>query len=113
MKEPLDDFLKEVRDFAEEKEDQLKLKTSLVGSTASARLLSGLLILNVSLVLLTLLSFTAVLFVGDLIGSYAWGALIVSCIVLVVLVLLVAFRKKLFVNGFVRMFMEVFYGSEK
>lgn len=49
---------------------------------------------------------------GKLLGDYAAGAFIVSGVFLLILIVLFAFRKKMFVNSFVKLFVEVFFGRK-
>ena len=108
---------KELRDDVTEylglQQDRLKLETTKVASVSIARLLTAILILNVALIVLALLAFSAILGLGSLIGDYAAGAAIVTGVFVALLIALIFCRKRLFVNSFVRMFINLFYDGEE
>ena len=110
---PAKELTGDVKEYLSLKEDQLKLQTTKVASVSIARLLTAILILNVCLIVLALLAFTAILGLGALIGNYAAGAGIVTGVFIVGLVVLILCRKKLFVNQFVRMFINLFYDVQE
>ena len=53
-----------------------------------------------------------VFLIGDLIGSWAGAAFIVGGVFLLFLIVLCLLRRRLFVNMFVRLFVEVLYDEE-
>lgn len=110
---PAEDVIKDAKEYIGLKEDQIKLKTAKVASTSIARVLSAILVLNVALIVLFLLSITLIFLLGDLIGNYAAGAAIVTGFFFVLFLVLLLLRKKLFVSGFVKLFINLLYGEPK
>lgn len=110
---PAEDVIKDAKEYIGLKEDQIKLKTAKVASTSIARVLSAILVLNVALIVLFLLSITLIFLLGDLIGNYAAGAAIVTGFFFVLFLVLLLLRKKLFVSGFVKLFITLLYGEPK
>lgn len=110
---PAEDVIKDAKEYIGLKEDQIKLKTAKVASTSIARVLSAILVLNVALIVLFLLSITLIFLLGDLIGNYTAGAAIVTGFFFVLFLVLLLLRKKLFVSGFVKLFITLLYGEPK
>ena len=109
---PGEDFIKSASDYVDLKIDDLKLRTAKGLSLTISRLLSMILMLSVVSIVLMALAFGSVLFLGDLIGSYSLACLIVAAFFLIVLAILFVLRKKLFVNGFVKLFINLFFNEE-
>ena len=110
---PVKELADDVKDYIALKEDQLKLKTTKVASVSIARLLTAILILNVCLIVLALLAFTAILGLGSLLGNYAAGAGIVTAVFVLLLAVLYLCRKRLFVGSFIQMFIKLFYDEQE
>lgn len=114
------DFTKSAEEFAQSaseyidlKIDDLKLRTAKGLSLTLNRILLAILFLSLGSIVLTATAFGGVLLIGDLIGSYAAGAFIVAGFFLLLTVILFAVRKKLFLNGFVQMFIRLFFEDGK
>lgn len=114
------DFTKSAEEFAQSaseyidlKIDDLKLRTAKGLSLTLNRILLAILFLSLGSIVLTATAFGGVLLLGDLIGSYAAGAFIVAGFFLLLTVILFAVRKKLFLNGFVQMFIRLFFEDGK
>ena len=107
---PAEELFEDVKDFAAMQEDRLKLQTTKVASTGIARLLTMILILQVFFVCLMLTIFALVLVIGEIIDNYAIAACIFAALLLLLLIVLWSRRKKLFVNSFIQMFINLFYG---
>lgn len=99
------------KDFMDMKADEVKLKATESLALVFNKFFTLIVILMVALILFTALAFGGVLLLGDLIGSYAAGAFIVAGVFLVVLIILICLRKKLFLNSFVQLFIQIFYGD--
>lgn len=112
MAKPAENLASDVKDYVTMQEDKLKLQTTKVASTSIARMLAMILIILVAFVVLMLLAFSCVLLLGEAIHSYAAAAFIMTGVLAVLLVVLFARRKKLFVNSFVKLFIGLFYGEE-
>ena len=114
------DFTKSAEEFAQSaseyidlKIDDLKLRTAKGLSLTLNRILLAILFLSLGSIVLTATAFGGVLLIGVLIGSYAAGAFIVAGFFLLLTVILFAIRKKLFLNGFVQMFIRLFFEDGK
>ncbi|MBP5567548.1 MAG: hypothetical protein J6X57_08720 [Bacteroidales bacterium] len=76
--------------------EQLKLKGSDSASKVLAAVLAWILIIAVALLLLTVLAFAGILLLGKVLDNYALGAFIVCGALLLVLLVLLLCRKKMF-----------------
>lgn len=111
--EGLNDFERlvgDVKRYAALKTDEYKLRTTRGLAAAFGQVLSYLLIFVVLSIVLGLLAYAQLQWLNSLVGA-PWGTLIVLGVFLVLLVLLIIFRRKLFRNIFVRLFIDVFYDS--
>ena len=68
-----------------------------------------LLFLSIGGMVLTTAAFGLILLIGQMTGNYAVGAFIVAAVLLLLLIILVLLRKKLFINGLIRMFIGLFF----
>lgn len=110
--EPVGDLSKTAREYVDLRIDEVKLKTAKGLSLSVSRILSYILIFGVATNLLLVLSFAAILLLGDVLGGYGLAALIVSAVLLVLLVVLILLRNKLFRGGFVKLFIKLFYPQQ-
>ena len=110
--EPLGDLSQTAREYVDLRVDEVKLKTAKGLSLSVSRILSYILIFGVAANLLLVLSFSAILFLGDALKSYGLAALIVSGALAVLLLVLVLLRNRLFRGGFVKLFIKLFYPSK-
>ena len=108
----MDRNLSDTGKYLEKKLDVLKLQTVDGLSVVVSRILSMMAILMVGAIVLAALAFGTMILLGELIGDWAIAAFIIGGVFLVVLALLYVFRKKLFQNMFVRLFIGIFYGNE-
>ncbi|MCQ2186558.1 MAG: hypothetical protein MJY92_07535 [Bacteroidales bacterium] len=114
----LNDFVKPVEmlsedavSMLEDKKDKILLFTAKTLSKTIARFLAAIvLVLCCSCIFLTL-SMLGIFAVGELVGSFTLGALIVLALQTVILIILLCMRSKLFVNTFVKFFINLFYGE--
>ena len=104
--------ISEIRKYLDLKFDSLKLQTVDGLSVVVSRILSMMAILMVGAIVLAALAFGTMILLGELIGDWAIAAFIIGGVFLVVLARLYVFRKKLFQNMFVRLFIGIFYGNE-
>ncbi|MBR6002197.1 MAG: hypothetical protein IK045_04975 [Bacteroidales bacterium] len=112
MLEPLGDLSQTAKEYIDLRVDEVKLKTAKGLSVSVSRILSYILIFGVATNLLLVLSFAAILLLGDALGGYGLAALIVSAVLLVLLVVLVLLRNRLFRGGFVKLFIKLFYPQQ-
>lgn len=107
--EPLSDLSQTAKEYIDLRVDEVKLKTAKGLSVSIGRILSYMVLLLVAANLLLVLSFAAVLFLGDALKSYGLAALIVSAALAVILFVLFLLRNKLFSGGFVKLFVKLFF----
>lgn len=112
IKKPAEDFIKEAGDYVDMRVSDFKLKITEGLSVGLGRLCALAVILMVLSITLLTFAFACILLVGKLLNDYAAGAFIVSGFFLLILIVLFAFRKKMFVNSFVKLFVEVFFGCK-
>ena len=110
---PLEDLGKNTADYVEARIDDLKLRTAKGLSLTLGKLLYMLLVLFIVSVILTALAIGGVMWIGELIGSYAAGAGIVAAAFAVILGIVILLRERLFRNTFVPMFIKLFFDEEK
>lgn len=109
---PADKLVHEVTGYVNAQIDDVKLR-SIKGLSQGTSALAGLLLIMIVVgAVITALSFAVVLWIGELLHSYAQAAFIMAGVWLLVLVVLFLLRKHLFKNSFVTMFTDVFYQKE-
>lgn len=106
-----EDLASEARSYADLKVDELKLKTASGLSLALGRLLSMLLVIAVLVIVLGLLAFALIQWLNMAVGA-PWGTLIICGVFAIVLAVLLVFRKRMFRDMFVKIFMEIFYDPD-
>ncbi len=92
------------RDYLGVKVDEVKMKAGDTLSTTTATLLAWILLIAVAMPVIGVFSVAGLLLIGEAVDSYALGAVIVGGVLLIVLVILFLFRKKLFLKPCVRLF---------
>lgn len=109
---PADHLVQETRDYIDTQIDNVKLR-SVKGLSQGTSTIAGLLLIFIVVgALVTTLSFAVVVWLGELLHSYAQAAFIMAGVLLLVLVLLFVLRKHLFKNSFVSMYTDIFYPKE-
>lgn len=106
---PIEKLASTAREYLDLKTDELKLRTVESLSVAFSRFSALLIIMSILAIAVTACAFGLVLLLGKLLGNYAAGAFIVAGAFAIVLVILILLRKKLFLNSFTRMFIDIFY----
>ena len=109
---PAERLAEDAAAYIDLKVDELKLRTAKGLSVTLNRLIISILFLTLGSIVLMALAFGGVLLLGDLIGSYAAGAFIVAGFFLLLMVLLYFVRNKLFLNGFVKLFVGLFFEND-
>lgn len=109
---PADNLVREATGYLNAQLDNVKLRTVKGLSKGTSAIAKLLLIFIVAGALVTALSFAIILLLGELIGSYAGAAFIVSGILLIAIVLLIALRNRIFKNSFIGMYTDVFYQDD-
>ena len=109
---PVDRLVQETTGYVNAQIDNVKLR-SVKGLSQSTSAVAGLLVIFIAVgVLVTTLSFAVVLWLGELMGSYALAALIMSGVLLIVVAVLILLRKQLFKNSFISMYTDIFFQKE-
>lgn len=109
---PLTETIANAEQYIEAKTDEMKLRSARGLAVGLSRFLTSMILVAVTITLLSLLALALVLVFGDIVGSYALGTLIVAGIWLILLIVLIAVRKKLFVKAFIKLFMGIFFSEE-
>lgn len=110
---PIEDLGKNASEYVDARIDDLKLRTVKGLSMTLGRLLYMLLVLFIVSVILTALAIGGVMWIGELIGSYAAGAMIVAGVFAVLLAVVILLRKRLFRDTFVPMLIRIFFDEDK
>ena len=110
---PFEDLGKEASEYIDLRLDDIKLRTAKGLSMTLSKLLYMLLVLFVVSIVLTAVAIGGVMWIGEMIGSYAGGAAIVAAFFLLVLGVLILLRKKLFRDTFVPLFIKLFFDDDK
>ena len=109
---PADKLVHETTGYVNAQIDDVKLR-SIKGLSQGTSALAGLLLIMIVVgAVITALSFAVVLWLGELLHSYALAAFIMTGVLLIVLVVLFLLRKRLFKNSFVAMYTDVFYQKD-
>ena len=110
---PVEDLGQKTTEYIDLRFDELKLKTAKGLSLTLSKLLYMLLVLFVVSIIMISIAVGGVMWIGELVGSYAGGAAIVAAFFLLVLGVLVLLRKRLFRNTFVPLFIDLFFEDKK
>ena len=109
---PVDKLVHETTGYVNAQIDNVKLRSVKGLSQGTSAVASLLVIFIIVGALVTALSFAVVLWLGELIGSYAVAAFIMSGVLLIALVVLILLRKHLFKSSFVNMYTDIFFQKE-
>ena len=110
---PVEDLGQKTTEYIDLRVDELKLKTAKGLSLTLSKLLYMLLVLFVVSIIMISIAVGGVMWIGEMVGSYAGGAAIVAAFFLIVLGVLVLLRKRLFRNTFVPLFIDLFFEDKK
>jgi len=110
---PVEDLGQKTTEYIDLRVDELKLKTAKGLSLTLSKLLYMLLVLFVVSIIMISIAVGGVMWIGELVDSYAGGAAIVAAFFLLVLGILVLLRKRLFRNTFVPLFIDLFFEEKK
>lgn len=102
--DPADRIVRDVKDYADARVEGLKLDTVKGLSEGTSALAAILLVIGVAAIFLLILSFAAVMLLGEAMGSYSVAAFIVAGVLGAALIVLILCRKRLFRNTFVSLF---------
>ena len=110
---PVEDLGQKTTEYIDLRVDELKLKTAKGLALTLSKLLYMLLVLFVVSIIMISIAIGGVMWIGEIVGSYAGGAAIVAAFFLLVLGVLVLLRKRLFRNTFVPLFIDLFFEDKK
>ena len=109
---PVEDLGTKASEYVDLRIAELKLGAIKGLSLTLSKLLYMLLVLFVVSIILISIAFGGVMWIGEMIGSYAGGAAIVGGFFLIVLGVLFLLRKKLFRDTFVPLLVNLFFEEE-
>lgn len=110
---PVEELGKEASEYIDLRIDDLKLTTAKGLSMTLSKLLYMLLVLFVVSIIFISIAIGGVMWIGEMIGSYAGGAAIVAAFFLLLLGVLVLLRKRLFRDTFVPLLVNLFFDEDK
>lgn len=100
------------RAMLENETDRLRLRTVKVLSVMLSALVTYFFIALILLAALIFLTLALGQWLGALLGNAALAYLTVGGVFLIILVLMLVFKSRLFINRFVSMFIKLFYSDE-
>lgn len=105
-------FKRDVLQYVELKLQYYKLEFVDVFSTIFSKLISVGVALLVGVIFLTFLLFALALFLGDILGAYYWGFLIVAGVFLLLGIIFILSKNKLLTNPLVNTLIGVLFEKE-
>ena len=102
-----------VKEYINMKIDQFTLKGVEDISIVSSKVILILIYVMLGVVILQLIGFALSYFIGELLDSTAMGFLIVGGVFIIAFLAVFLFRKKLFTNSIVKMFINMFFNNNK
>jgi hypothetical protein len=96
-----------IGDYLSLKTDDFRKRIVAGLSLGFSRVLSVLVIVMLLMIVLAVLAFGLIVLIGDAIGSWSAAAFIVGGVCMTALIILIIFRKKLFLKMFTNIFNEV------
>ena len=109
---PVDKLVHKTTGYVNAQIDNVKLR-SVKGLSQGTSAVAGLLLIFITAgALVMTLSFAVVLWLGEMIGSYALAAFIMSGVLVIALVVLILLRKQLFKSNFISMYTDIFFQKE-
>lgn len=106
---PAENLGRSTAEYIDLKIDEIKLRTAKGLSITLNRIFLAILFISLGSIVMTATAFGGVLLIGDIIGSYSVGAFIVAGFFLMVMAVLWALRKKLFLGSLVQLFIRLFF----
>jgi len=112
-RKPAENLASDVKEYVDLKMDDIKLKTAKGLSISLGRVITALILLFSGSLAIIALTLALVVMVGEIMGNYMVGAFIAFGVYLLLFLILFFLRKKLFVNGFVKMFIQIFFPEDE
>ena len=110
---PLQDLVNDTKAYADLQVSDLKLKITQGLSVSLGQILAMVLVVVSLSVVLLMLGAGCVLLLGDWLGNFALAAFVVAGFFALLTLILFLLRGKLFVNGFVRLFVGIFFEDKQ
>ena len=110
---PLQDLVDDAKAYADLQVSDLKLKITQGLSVSLGQILAMVLVVVSLSVVLLMLGAGCVLLLGDWLGNFALAAFVVAGFFALLTLILFLLRGKLFVNGFVRLFVGIFFEDKQ
>lgn len=110
---PVENLSQDTRNYVDLKIDDLKLRTTKGLSIALNQVLSLLVVVLTAWLFFLALAVGLILLLGQAIGSYAAGALIIAAVFALAAYLLYRKKDTLFLNTFVRLFVKIFFEADE
>lgn len=107
-----DSLGQETKGYIDSQLDLVKLRSIKGLSQGTSAIIGLLFIFIIAGALMTVLLLALVLWLGEILDSYALASLLVAGVLLMILVLLFLLRGRLFRNSFVSMYADVFFPEE-
>lgn len=106
---PVQDMAAAAKEYADIRINEVKIDAVENMAKGFGRLLSAVLVLQLTILVLTLSGLAAILLLGELIGSYALAALIIALVFAVLAVVVFLTRKTMFVGPFGKALTGIFF----
>lgn len=113
IKAPAEKLVNEVKGYTDAQIDCLKLRTAKGLAQGTSALVATLLIFILGSALVLVLSFGCVMWLGEILGSYAGAAFIVAGVLALAVAIIALAKKYLFKNSFVPMYVTAFFPESK
>ncbi|MGM9743378.1 MAG: hypothetical protein ACI3ZC_09995 [Candidatus Cryptobacteroides sp.] len=109
---PAEELGRNTAEYIDLKIDEVKLRAAKGLSLTLNRIFLAILFISLGSIVMSATAFGGVLLIGDIIGSYSAGAFIVAGIFLLLMAVLWALRKKLFLGSLVKLFIRLFFENQ-
>lgn len=105
-------LISEIRNYADLRADELKLKATKALSSAFSQIFVFLLILAVFVIVLGLLASALMQWLNSVLGA-PWGTLCVAGVFVILLLILFLARNRMFRDKFVKLFVDAFFDDRE
>lgn len=110
-KNAADEMISSVKEYVALKIDELKLKGVEGLSLLCSKMIFIFLAAMTIVIVLQLLGLSLGFLIGEYLGSNALGFLAVGAFFIIVFIILYLFKNKIFVNNFVKFFIQIFFNG--
>lgn len=109
----LDELYSSIKDYLNMRIDEAKLSVSESLATLFSKIIVFILITVIGAIAFGFLAAAFSSWIGSLLGSPVYGQLITGGIFLVIVLLIYLFRRKIFTDNMVRMFINMFFKNNR